>query len=305
MGGFGGQQQASQTTSTQLSPQANELFNLAMPLVRGWASQVPPRYPGSTVAGPDMWQTQGQETALQMTPQQAQVATQGIHDAAALRSNLNWSPDTMSWDPAKNPHLRAAIEAAQRPVYDQLKEITLPGIRDTSVSTGGYGGSRQGIAEGLAMSRADRTAADIGAKITQDLYRANLESMGQRYGQNINALLGLSGLVPMQQQSLVTPALTQSNVGDVRQAQTQAELGDRVAGFNYDTMAPFVQAQDLIGLTSAMPSSTTTTANSPRPSPFSSIAGGALAGAGLGSMFPVVGSGIGALGGGLAGLLFS
>lgn len=308
MGGLSGgsTQQATQTTTNQMSPQAQELVNLALPNVRSFAGSVPPRWPGSTVAPFDPMQQHAQENLFQMTPQQQQVATRGIMDTSDLRAKVgaSWEPDTLNFDRSVNPMLDSAIKAAQQPTWDQLMEQTLPGIRDTSVMQG-YGGSRQGIAEGLAIGRAGRNANDIGAKMAQDLYRTNVEATGQRYGQNVNALLGMAGMAPMQQQTLMTPGLTMSNIGDVRQSQAQAELGGNITGFNYDVMAPFLQAQDIIGLTSAFPGSSTTVANQPKPSPFASIGGGALAGAGLGSMFGPVGGGIGAGLGGLAGLLFS
>lgn len=307
MSGLGGStQQATQTTTTQLSPQAQQAFNLAFPKAESFAANTLQRFPNQTTLPFNPNQVAGQDAVLYGAYNQAKDYDFARGAAGNLVGGLEQNPNTMSWDPSVNPNLRAAIDAAQRPLYDNLMETVLPGIRDTGVMQG-YGNSRQGIAEGLAVGRTQRAAGDTAAKIVQDLYGQNLNAAGQRYGQNINALLGATGLLPTLQQGAIQPGVTVSNVGDVQMGQQQAQLNEAINNFNWDVnrVGDLAQAQELVNLIQGFPgASNITTANTPKASPFGSALGGAAMGASLGSMFPVVGTGLGALGGGLAGLLF-
>jgi hypothetical protein len=306
--GSGGTQQATQTSTTQLSPQAQQIFDLTFPKAQSFAAQPMQRFPYQTTLPFNPNQVAGQNAALYGAYNQAGDYDMARGAVGSLIGGLERDPNTMSWDPAVNPNLQGAIAAAQRPLYENLTEQILPGIRDVGV-TQGYGNSRQGIAEGLAAGRTARAAGDVGSKIVQDLYSANLNAQGQRYGQNINALLGAAGMLPTLQAGAISPALTVSNVGDVQQAQQQQQLEEMMRNYNWDVnrVGDLAQAQELMNLLQGFPgSSNITTANTPKASPFGSALGGAAAGASLGSMFmPGIGTGIGALGGGLAGLLFS
>lgn len=303
----GSSTQPTQTTTSQISPQAQQIFDITFPKAQSFAASTMQPFPYETTLPFNPNQVAGQNATLAGAYNQ-----QGDYETAraiqrGLVGGLERDPNTMSWDPAVNPHLGAAITAAQRPLYENLTEQILPQIRDTAVTTG-YGGSRQGIAEGLAAGRTQRAAGDTAAKIVQDLYSTNINAQGQRYGQNINALLGAAGLLPTLQAGAIQPGISVSNVGDVQAAQQQQQMDEAIRNFNWDVnrVGDLAQAQELMNLIQGFPGgSNITTANMPKASPFGSALGGAAAGASLGSLFPGVGTGIGAIGGGLAGLLFS
>lgn len=310
MGGSSGSNQPTQTTTTQLGPEARALANLAFPGAYSFGASPLQRYPGSTVVGFTPEQLAGQEAVWQGAGNQQQVFNAGTAIQDALVGSLRGDVNTMSWDPNVNPHLRDAITAVQRPLYQNLMETVLPGIRDTGV-TQGYGNSRQGIAEGLATGRTAQAAGDAGARLVAQLYGQNLDAQGQRYGQNINALLGASNLTPMLQNAAIQPGITMSNVGDVRNWMAGQYMDEALRNWNWDVnrTGDLAQAQELVNLMHGFPSSTVVTANNPSTGGSGSMLrnamSGAAMGATLGSAFPVVGTGIGAIGGGLAGLLFS
>lgn len=274
-----------QKTEVNLSPEQQELLNLAMPGVRNFAASVPQRYSGPTVAGFDPSQTTGQNMALSA----ASGPQQQIADNAARTSDFYLSGDI--WNPASNPHLQGTIDAATRPIVRSFTEGVAPAIRGEAVSTGNFGSSRQGIAEGVAAGRTAEAVGDTTAKITSDLYRSNLD-----------AQLKALGLAPQTQQLQLAPALTTSGVGDVRQALSQQLLNSDVAGFNYDQMAPFLQSREIASLLAGIPGGgTTATGSTPQPNKLMGALGGAASGAALGSaIFPGVGTAVGA---GLGGLL--
>jgi hypothetical protein len=219
------------------------------------------------------------------------AGSQGVlANNAANTSNFYLGGDI--WNPASNPNLRGAIDAAVRPITEQYQQTVLPGIRDNFAGAQPFGGSRRGVAEGLAANSYMRNVGDASAKIAED-----------EYGNNLNAQLRALGLLPQTQQAQLAPALTTSGVGDIRQNMAQQLLNMNVGNWNYDQLAPFLQSQELMSLIGGLPGGTTT-ANAvgsvPGRNPITGAMGGALTGATLGSaLLPGVGAlpgaGIGAL----------
>lgn len=275
-------QQPSQTSTYNPSPEQAAILRLAMPGIRNFAAKVPERYPGSTVAGFDPAQTQGQEMALTGASSQQTLA------GGAMNDNLFMMGDI--WNPASNPNLQGAIDASVRPITQRYQEVVKPGIRDEFQAAGQqFGGSPRGKAEARAASDYMQAVGDTSSKLVQD-----------QYGNNLNANLKALALLPQTQAAQVAPALTTSGVGDVRQALSQAFLNANVSGFNYDQMAPFLQSKELISLLQGLPgASVTSTANVPQPNQMTSALGGAMSGASLGSTFGpwgmAGGAGLGAL----------
>jgi hypothetical protein len=273
-----------QSTTYQLSPEQRQLLNLAMPGVTQFASSVPQRYPGTAIAGFDPSQVAGQEGALGSAPVQTNLGRAGAG------TTMDWlQPGAL--DIRNNPGLQGNIEAATRPITRALTESALPAIRDSAERSGNFGGSRQGIAEGLATGRAGEAIGDTTSKIVSDAY-----------SQNLNAQMKALGLLPQTQGAQTTGDLTTSAVGDTRQALAQALLGEKVGGYNYDQLAPFLQSKEIMSLLSGLPGGTaTSTASVPQKNPLTQALGGAATGASLGSaLFPGVGT---AVGGGIGALL--
>lgn len=275
-----------QETKQVLSPEQQEMMQLALPGVRKFAASVPQRYQaGSTVAGFDPSQMAGQEQALNAAGTVGSLAQGG-----AGTTGYWLSPSAL--DVNNNPAISGVIDAATRPVYEGLTRNALPAIRSGSAQTGNFGGSRQGIAEGLAIQGAGATAGDISSRIASDAY-----------GQNVKAQLAALGLLPQTQQAQLAEATTTSGVGDVRQGMAQRLLDEQVGNFNYDQYAPFLQSKEIMSLLQGTPGgSTVSTGSVPEKNKAMGALGGAAAGASLGTaIMPGWGTAIGALGGGLYG----
>jgi len=76
-------------------------------------------------------------------------------------------------DVAKNPYVRDMAAQAAKDAYGQLTP-TLAGIRSGAIQSGGYGGGRQGIAEGAAIAGAADAANKAAAGIYSDAYSTGL-----------------------------------------------------------------------------------------------------------------------------------
>lgn len=280
----GKSQEPTQTTTHNLSTEQQQILDFAMPGIKKFAASVPQRYQGDTVAQFTDPQTAGQNMALGAAGSQNQLASQGANANNFLLSDI--------WNPSTNPNLQNAVDAAVRPITENYQQVVQPGIRDTYQAAGQqFGGSRRNIAEGNAANSYMRNVGDTASQLVQNQYANNLDAY----------VKGL-GLLPQTQAAQTAGAVTTSGVGDVQQNMNQQNINAKVAGYNYDQLAPFLQSQELISLLSGIPGgSNTTVGNTSQPSQAQSALGGAAAGASLGSaIMPGIGTGIGA---GIGGLL--
>jgi len=323
MGGGSKQEQPTQTTTYQLSPEQRQLMNLAMPGIAQFAASTPQRYQGEQVAPFTGPQQQAQEMALGAAGSQADIANKAaslwsgipgrLQDYQAT-GGINVSPEQWA---AAAPTLNSAITSATNPIWEGLTESALPAVRSTGLGTSGLtGGTRQGVAEGIATGKAARAAGDVGAQMSnaelqalqnlnQQRYATDVTAGGQRYGQNLAALYQTLGLTPSIQATQATPAATTAAVGEQQQAMEQAKINEAMSNFNFDQYGKYLQSKDIISLLQGLPGgSNVSTASVPTQNKFGQALGGAASGAAVGSMFGPIGTGVGAVGGAALPFLF-
>ncbi len=280
--GGGGSQTVKQTSTVQLSPEQQELFNLALPALTEFATNPPGAFPGQTLAGFDPAQLAGQQSIVNA----AQGGSSQIANAALQASQFFLGPGL---DPQTNPFLQSAIAAATRPISEQLSQTTLPAIRGEAITSGQFGGSRQGIAEGLAAQGASRATGDVAGSLASQGYQAALEA-------GIRAL----GLAPATGALQFQPGGALSAVGAERQSQEQAGINAEIQRFMQEQLLPFLSAKEIAGLAFGFPGATTVSTGTTTGGGTGGIQGalgGAALGASLGSFFggPGIGAGLGAL----------
>lgn len=129
-------------------------------------------------------------------------------------------------NPDANPYLGRYADAMARPITQNLTERILPAIRSDAISSGGYGGSRQGIAEGIAA----RGAAEAIGDRTAQLYSG-------AYGQGLSAMQGAAGMLP---------GYAQTNLGI---AEAAPRLGN--ASFNLQRLPADAMVEAGMGRTQA------------------------------------------------------
>ena len=138
----------------------------------------------------------------------------------------------------QNQALGGAIQAGLGDINRNLKRNLLPTINTGAAMTNTSGGSRQGIAQGLAVSDANRQAGDFVNKMRSQNYGQNLQSMlaanqqmGGLQGQQLQAMLGANqqlGGLQAQQNLAQAGALGQvpgmAGIGMANQAAQQQSL---------------------------------------------------------------------------------
>jgi len=197
-----------------------------------------------------------------------------------------------------NPYLQSAITAATRPITQAYTDSggVMQGIRGGATAAGGVGGSRQGVAEGIAAGRYSDAVGDVSSKMANDNYQRALLAGSQALSQ-----------APQTYNLGEAPALTLSGVGTQGEGYQQAQEQYAAAQRQWQQEAPWAAFGPYASLVTGMqPSSASTFATgSPTqgPSRMQSALGGAAMGAAMGSIIPGVGTLIGGGVGLLAGLI--
>jgi len=173
---------------TALMDEADRLYRASGPL---WQT-----YPGSAPLTPSQSTLDAENYLLGL------VNTQK-GDAASLSKAVNYGL-TDAMDVNNNPYLQSAITAAINPI---TQSYTDPGgvmsqIRQGAVQAGGVGGSRQGIAEGLAAGRYAQAIGDTTSSMLNKAYETGQDTMTKTLA-----------LAPQALQSAQLPAQTLAAVG--------------------------------------------------------------------------------------------
>lgn len=236
LGDGGGGSQPAQTTQTTVQksdpwsgvqPYLTSAYGTAQNLYEN--SGGPKLYEGQYTVDPDPLrlaaQNYQQNYALNQMPQD--IGTIG----SAYQNLLN-APNVEN-----NPWLQGAATAATRPIMQQLNENILPGIRTNAMNTGQYGGSRQGIAEGIAGGRAAQAVGDTTSRIYADAYNQGMESLakGMMFGPT---------MIDLAQK----PAGSLYNLASQRENIDQTRLNEQIKRFEYQQKLPYSQLSDYLQL---------------------------------------------------------
>ncbi len=221
---------------------------------------------------------------------------QGVYGSLgmdALRDSLG------TYDPSKTGITQALGAANEQMNYDFGTQI-MPGVRQGASEVGQYGGSRHGIAEGLALGRLAQSQANMGAQMAwQDQQAWNQQRQ--------NTLNNLSGIT----EGLSSGDRLTYNAGAAQQGQNQAELQGELERWAYENN---VSANDLaaykqmisgdMGSTARQHGVTSTTSTNSGGGGGIGGALGSLGGAAAGSLFGGIGTSIGSQAGSQIGSKF-
>jgi hypothetical protein len=169
-----------------------------------------------------------------------------------------------------NPYMAAYAQGAINPVFEQLTRTALPAVDSGAIAAGGYGGSRQGIAQGLAMSDATRQAFDTTAKLYSGMYDTNLGAMQKAIAMN-----------PQVMQAGMLPGQLLAGVGADQRALEQAKLDDAVARWEWEQSLPATRLAQYMSMVQGNyggQSSSTTSGQTPQASTAQKIVGAGLTG---------------------------
>jgi hypothetical protein len=126
----------------------------------------------------------------------------------------------------QNPYLPAQSQAITNQVNQNLQQNQLPGINSSAIAAGGFGGSRQGIAQGLAIGQTNQALGNSLANLNFNAWNQGEQNRMQQQGLDNSFSLGQGNLALGNKQ-----ADNSFNLGQQAQntnqfgAQTQRDLG--------------------------------------------------------------------------------
>ena len=253
LAGAAGSKGAPQTTTTTTEPwgpQAEvlkQIFGQAGNLVEG-GGQITPGMSPTTAEGLGLTEQTARGFADFLAPyQQAQQFALG---------------DVLS--PESNPYLQKYMDVIMNQAIQGLTEGALPAIASGAVSAGGYGGSRQGIAEALATERAIRAGTEGATQLAQGAY-----------GQGLNLLNAALARAPQFAALQFLPGETLARTGATREGYQEAQ--------NLDPYRRLGLVKDLVG--GNYGGTTTSTTPGAQGNPILGAVGGAITGGQLNNMF--------------------
>lgn len=147
-------------------------------------------------------------TGRNLTPQQL---AQGNDRFRAMQASMSPGGQSQTQNLTQNPYMNAIGNDITRRAGQQFTQQIAPSINRAAVANGGYGGSRQGIAQGLAMSQgmdnvagqlsnlygqqfnADRNYGLQSDALDLNVYNANMGWMNQGQQNQLNTLDRLLG----------------------------------------------------------------------------------------------------------------
>lgn len=214
-GGDDDEPSSSQTTSSApweaVQPYLKDLFAKGQSAQQKMASS---KMPEKLSAGFTPAQLQAQQAQLDLSeilgPQMANSMT-------ALNQGFN------AMNLENNPYFAGAVQAAINPMVRNFERQTMPRISLNSLANSGYGSSRQGIAEGIAMSDLNQQIGEVSSSMANDAYQKGQDTM-------VRSL----ALAPTTYQSMLLPSAIQENVGSQQQAMEQQFLNDALTKWNFN-----------------------------------------------------------------------
>lgn len=288
-GGSSGSGTTSTTTVQKADPWAGQqsyLTDIFTEAQKQYQSPTPQYYSGPVTASADPLTLEAQQKLQTAAGTQDVVAN---NTAAANNFNMTDARDVNS-----NPYLQAAIQAAITPMVQNFNDAggVMSNIRTEGVTNQQGGGSRQGVAEGIAASRLNQQIGDVASTMASQGYQSGLDASTKAIA-----------VAPQVQSMLATPAQTLDAVGQQKQSYEQQAINDIIDKWNWEQNLPaakLAQYQNTVqgnygGTSSGMSTGTTPTASR---NPIMGALGGAMSGMSLAPMLGLsgpVGAGIGAL----------
>ena len=211
------------------------------------------------------------QTQAGFTPDQL-TAQQGIRDFATQGAPSIMNPALSAYqqgtsanmlDVANNPYVNNMAQAAADRAMSSLQP-EMANIRSGAIMSGGYGGGRQGIAEGNAMAAAADSANQAAAQI-----------YGNAYGQGLSNQLGTMGQTGALMGAGFQPYANLALSGEQQQLREQALIADAQAAHDFNMNLPYQKFQNyqagIAGFQPAMGAAGSSTERTPGPSMLNTI----------------------------------
>lgn len=291
-GGGGGDQTSTSTVNTKAEPWAG-----VQPFLKQMYGNVntlggQPRqfYPGQTYSNIDPLTNKGIESNLGF----AKNYFPGMYNKGleTMYSQMN------STDVGNNPYVQDMNQVAANQftrasnqaigdMVGQFKNQILPGITNDAVAAGGFGGSRQGVAQGLAVQGLGSNVQNMIQSGQSDLANMYAQTNLGAYGQGLQAANSALSMMPQYAQLGLLPGQIYQQAGGIYQDQAQKAIDEQQARWDFNQNEPWQRLANMnaiySGATPYANQSSARSATTPGPtsSPMATAAATGLGGYGI------------------------
>ena len=245
----------------QVAPYYEKLLKEAEALYKQKMEAGAPTYEGKTIAG--------------FTPEQEQLFT-GLQSLAGTQAPKFAEAEALTRGTAAkitpeevqeymNPYQQAVVDIEKREAQKQYESTVVPQLAAQAAATGGFGGSRQAILEGMASEAQQRLLGDIQAKGSAQAYQdamSNIAAQRQREGA---AAAQLGQLAPAGFAAQAQELGAVGKVGDVKQQQAQLALDEAYKQFLQEQQFPSEALKEYQSYVQSFPNIPTQITRAPQP----------------------------------------
>ena len=247
-------------------------------------------YPGQTYAGMDPLMKQGINSNLGFANQYfPSIFNQGLN---SLYGQMN------AMDVGNNPYVQDMNQVAANQftrasnqvigdMVGQFRNQVLPSITNDAVAAGGLGGSRQGVAQGLAIQGLGTNVQNMIQSGQSDLANMYAQTNLGAYGQGLQAANAATGQLPQFTQLGLLPGQIAQQAGGMYEGYQQKAIDDAVNRWDFYQNEPWQRLSNMNaiyqGATPYAQQSSTSKTQAPQPttSPWATAAAAGLGAYGL------------------------
>tara|TARA_R110002020_G_scaffold377125_1_gene588210 strand:- start:108 stop:3272 length:3165 start_codon:yes stop_codon:yes gene_type:complete len=185
----------------------------------------------------------------EFTPEQQQAFTgisglQGLtapkfDEAAQLTRDAAAPITTEQITEYMNPYQQAVVDIEKREAQKQFESQVVPQLAQQAAQSQAFGGSRQGILEGMAADTQQRLLADIQAKGSAQAYQDAVQRLEAERSRTGQAAGQLATMAPNQFKTRLGEIGALQTVGEEKQKLTQQALNEAYAQYFKEQQYPY------------------------------------------------------------------
>jgi hypothetical protein len=225
----------------ELAPYYKDILGKAQALYNERTKEGFQPYQGPTIADFTPEQQQAFTGISGLVGQQAPVFQEAMDmtRAAAAPMTSEQVTEYMS------PYQQAVVDIEKREAQKQYESQVVPQLAAKAATTGGFGGSRQAILEGMAADTQQRLLSDIQAKGSQQAYQDAVKRFQADRQAAGRAGAQLATMAPQQFKAQLGELGAVQTIGEEKQRQQQTALDEAFRqyqlerNFPYDTMGQY------------------------------------------------------------------
>jgi hypothetical protein len=279
------------------APAASPLYGYMAGIGQQMGNTPTPYFPGQGYVGPSGPTQQGINLGMGTLPLYGAAGQQMMDAQHGMRGVLgqgwnNYNFLSNAADVGRNPYVQDMMQQNADLLNRNFNEGLMPSIRGTAIQNNNLGGSRQGIAEGVAARGTQEAISDANERLLLGAYGQGLGAQQTALG-STGAMLG-NLLAPAQATAgaaglNANAAQLGLGFGQTVEGYQQRALQDAMARFGYQYEEPWMRAGNIQGAmgalaplgtqnTSGATTGATTGTNPNYQSPFGALTQGAIGG---------------------------